>query len=67
MLVTRRLSFLVPVLLVKPGACFAAYTSLITSTDFDGIKTDVLTTASGIIAVLLIIVGLGILVKVLGR
>lgn len=40
------------------------YTPLITSTMFDGIRTDVNTAAAGIIGILIIIVGLGILVKV---
>lgn len=44
-----------------------AWTPLIASTDFDGIKADVLTSAGGILAVLLVIVGIGLLVKVLGR
>jgi len=44
-----------------------AWTPLIATTDFDGIKTDVLTTAGGIISVLLIIIGIGLLVRTLGR
>lgn len=40
------------------------YTSLIDSTMFDGIRTDVNTAATGIITILIIVVGLGILVKV---
>jgi hypothetical protein len=43
------------------------WTSLIQSTDFDGIKADVLTSGGGILAVLLVIVGIGLLVRVLGR
>ena len=56
-------------LLVVAAPCLAAisYTPLISSTDFAGVTTDTLTTAVGIITVLLVIVGLGILVKVLGR
>lgn len=46
---------------------FLAWTPLIASTDFDGIKADVLTTAGGILAVLLVIIGVGLLVRVLGR
>ncbi len=44
-----------------------AWVPLIASTDFDGIKADVLTTSGGILAVLLVIVGVGLLVRVLGR
>lgn len=50
-----------------PPVSFAAWTPLITSGDFDGIKADVLTTSGGILAVLLVIVGVGLLVRVLGR
>lgn len=41
-----------------------AWTPLITAADFTGIQTDVTTTAAGIVSVLLIIVGIGLLVKV---
>lgn len=67
MLFVLAFALLVGLYLVSPAPALAAYTSLISATDFNGIQTDVLTTASGIIAILLIIVGLGILVKVLGR
>ena len=55
--------------LTVAAPCFAVipYTSLIDAGDFVGIQTDVLATATGIITVLLVIVGLGILIKVLGR
>lgn len=46
---------------------FLAWTPLIASTDFDGIKTDVLTASGGILAVLLVIVGIAFLVKAFGR
>ena len=45
----------------------AAWVPLISSDSFTGIQTDVTTTAAGIVSVLLIIVGIGLLVKVLGR
>lgn len=45
-------------------ATTGTYTSLISSTMFDGVRTDVNTAATGIITVLLIIVGLGLLVKI---
>ena len=40
------------------------WTPLIQSTYFDGIRTDLLTTVSGIVGCLLIVVALGILYKV---
>lgn len=46
---------------------FFVWTPLIVSADFDGIKSDVLTTVAGILAVLLVIVAIGLLVKILGR
>lgn len=52
---------------VFPGLASAAWTPLITSTDFVGISTDVQTVAAGIIGIMIIVVGIGILVRVLGR
>lgn len=46
---------------------FLTWTPLINSADFDGIKSDVLTTSGGILAVLLVIIGVGLLVRVLGK
>nr|WP_319396467.1 hypothetical protein [uncultured Desulfobacter sp.] len=40
------------------------YTPLISSDMFDGVRTDVNTAAAGIITILIIVVGLGLLVKV---
>lgn len=45
----------------------AAWTPLIQASDFDGIRTDMLATASGIVTILLIIVGLGLLIRSLNR
>lgn len=42
-----------------------AWTPLITASDFLGIQTDVTTVAVGIISIMLIVVGIGILIKVL--
>jgi hypothetical protein len=53
--------FLLSILLVQPA--YADWTPLITSTDFDGMKADVLTTAGGVISVVLIIIGLSWLVR----
>lgn len=42
-----------------------AWVPLIQASDFLGIQTDVTTVATGIIAIMLIVVGIGILIKVL--
>ncbi len=47
-------------------AANATWTSLITSDDFTGIKTDMGTAATGLLSVILIVLGLGILVRVIG-
>lgn len=46
---------------------FLAWTPLITSDMFSGIQTDVLTTATGIIGILIVIVGVGMLARTFGR
>jgi hypothetical protein len=46
---------------------FSVYTPLITSDDFDPVRADVTTAAVGIISLVLIVIGLGILVRVLSR
>lgn len=46
---------------------FFAWTPLITAADFTGIQTDVGTTATGIIAVLLVVLGVGLLARVFMR
>lgn len=43
------------------------WTPLIAGADFDGIRADVLTTATGIISVVLIVVGLAILIRAFSR
>lgn len=45
----------------------AAWTPLIASTDLDPIRTDITTAATGIISVVLIVLGLGILIRVFVR
>lgn len=54
---------------ILPAAAFAAipWTPLIASTDFAGITTDVQTSATGIITVLLIVLGVGLLARVFMR
>jgi hypothetical protein len=54
---------------LAPVVCYATttWTPLVTSADFTGIQADVLTAGGGILAVLLVIVGIGLLVKILGR
>ena len=46
------------------GVSSFAWVPLITSDAFTGINTDVLTTATGIISIMVVVVGIGILVKV---
>ncbi len=46
------------------NTALAEYTPLISSDTFDGIRADVWSAASGIISVVLVILGVGILVKV---
>lgn len=53
--------FLLSIFMVQPA--YADWTPLIQSTDFDGMKADVLTTAGGVISVVLIIIGLSWLVR----
>lgn len=43
------------------------WTPLINTADFTGIMTDVGTSATGIISIILVVIGLGILIKTLGR
>ena len=52
------LSFLFP-----RFALAADWAPLIASTDFDGIRTDVLTVAAGIVSIVLVIIGLAWLVS----
>lgn len=43
------------------------WTPLLAASDFTGIQADVLTAAGGIIAICLAILGVGMLIRVLGR
>ncbi|CAH2032101.1 hypothetical protein [Trichlorobacter ammonificans] len=60
-------ALLASVFVLFPGVARAEWTPLIQAADFTGIRTDVLATAGGIISVILIICGLGILIRSLGR
>ena len=51
-------------LLGLPSLACAEWVPIITSADFTGIKGDVGTAVAGIISILLIIVGVGLLMKV---
>ncbi len=53
--------------LLRTSTALAEWTPLIKATDFDGIRTDVLSTAAGIITILLIIAGLALLIRSIGR
>lgn len=50
-----------------PVVCFAAWTPIVTAADFVGITTDVQTSATGIITVLLIVLGVGLLARTFTR
>jgi hypothetical protein len=51
-------------ILGAPGAALADWTPLITSDSFTGIQTDVQTAAVGIMAVVLVILGVAVLMRV---
>lgn len=46
---------------------FFTYTPLIASTDFDGPMTDLMTTTSGVISLVLVIAGAGLIISILWR
>lgn len=46
---------------------FAAWTPLITAADFSPIQTDVGTAAAGVVSVLLVVIGLGFLIRTFTR
>lgn len=50
-----------------PGHALAAWTPMIQAADFDGIRTDTLTAATGIIGLVVLIVGVVMIVRVLAR
>ena len=67
---TRLRLFLLSLFLIPAVDCHATgwtWTPLITSTYFDGITTDLKTAVGGIVLLLFIILGLGILYRVIGR
>jgi len=65
----KRIISVVPVILLGVTnyalATTSEYTSLISASMFDGVKADVNTAAAGIIAILIIILGVSLLVRVL--
>ena len=48
-----------------PASAWAVWTPLITAGDFTGIQTDLLTAVAGVIGLFFIILGVGILYRVL--
>lgn len=51
--------------LLVPAQAFAqSWTPILTSSSFDGIKTDMLTGANGMVLLLMIILGVGMLFKI---
>lgn len=62
------LLFFAMVYVLSPYNVYAVeWTPLISSLDFAGISTDVKASAGGIISIVLIVLGLGILVRILGK
>lgn len=53
--------------LIRAPAAYAEWTPLVTSDMFTGVQTDILTAATGILSVVLIVLGIGILIRVLSR
>lgn len=62
----RVLLGLITVVLIRSPA-HAEWSPLIASDMFTGIQTDVLTAATGILSVIIIVLGIGILMRVLSR
>lgn len=50
-----------------PVVCSAAWTPIVTAADFVGITTDIQTTATNIISILLIVLGVGMLARIFSR
>jgi hypothetical protein len=64
----RFLLFLIaPFIWVSESSAAYVWQALITEADFTGVRTDLLTTVSGIVTLLFIILGLAILYRVLGK
>ena len=59
--------FICMLAVMSPVCCFAAWTPLITADTFTGITLDVQATATGIISVLLIVLGVGLLARIFSR
>ena len=59
--------FVCSLLALVPVSAFAVWTPIITAADFTGIMGDVQTTATGIISVLLIVLGVGLLARIFSR
>jgi len=55
------------IIVMRPITVSADWTPLVTSSMFDGIRADTLTAVGGIMSVLLIVLGVGILIRVLTR
>lgn len=53
--------------LIRAPAAHAEWTPMITADMFTGIQADVLTCATGILSVVLIVLGIGVLIRVLSR
>ena len=62
-----RIRLILALLALSPSAVFADWTPMLSSSSFSGIQTDVQTAASGILAIALVILGVGLLIRVLSR
>ena len=49
------------------SSVYAAWTPLIVADDFIGIRTDVGVVAAGVISIMLVVIGVGIIIRVLSR
>lgn len=56
-------ALLVLAVVLSSGVSHAEWTPLLAAADFDGIRDDMLTMVAGVISILLIVVGLGFLIK----
>ena len=57
----------VPILALAEDTGTSTWTSMISSTFFDGVQADMLAAAAGILGLALIIFGLAMLMRVIGR
>lgn len=59
----KRTALIMASIIAVPGVALAEWTPLVQSSDFTGIRTDLLTAVGGIMSLVLIVVGVGILIR----